>query len=105
MNNINKNLLAAAFILAGSSLRAGAMPTNPRGVSSLKITARVYNYAHISSGVLVEAEEQATRIFHKFGAEMQWLDCTISAVEARTPACDKPFGAADLILKLLPPSM
>ncbi len=105
MNNTIKYFLAAAFIMAVSSLHAAEPLTAPVRESGLKITARIYEYARLPSGVLSEAEEHATRILHKAGVETEWLDCGVSAVEPLSPACERPFAGTDLILKLLPTAM
>jgi hypothetical protein len=70
-----------------------------------KITLRVYNYARVPIPILVSTEPVATKIFRRAGIETEWLDCRLSRAEPRTPACERPLTASDLILKLLPVSM
>jgi hypothetical protein len=70
-----------------------------------KITLRVYNYARVPTPILFSTEPMATKIFRQAGVETEWLDCRLSAAEPRTPACERPLTASDLILKLLPVSM
>jgi len=70
-----------------------------------KITLRVYNYARVPTPILVSTEPVARRILRRAGVETEWLDCRLSRAEPRTPACERPLNASDLILKLLPRSM
>jgi hypothetical protein len=88
--------------------RGGAWATEAMGGvedSVPKITLRVYNYARAPTPILASTEPVATKIFRQAGIETEWLDCRLSRAEPRTPACERPLTASDLILKLLPASM
>jgi hypothetical protein len=91
---------------------ASAQITSPEGAPppgsvnpGKTITLRVYNYARVPRAVLITAEGETTRIFRKTGVETAWIDCRVSTVEPRTPACEQPFSSSDFFLRLLPPRM
>jgi hypothetical protein len=95
-----------AFTVAKGS-RTEAVQTAPddNKATNPRITLRVYNYARVPSPILVHAKHEASNIFRRAGVETTWLDCRLSVADAPTPACDRPFGPADLILRLLSSSM
>jgi len=73
---------------------------------SLKITVRVYNYAHASRKVLAGAEEEATRILREAGVATVWLDCPTSpAEEENYPACPQVLGSMGVDLRIIPAAM
>jgi len=74
--------------------------------STVRITARIYNYARIPKPLLDRAESEASTIFRKAGIEVEWLDCPLTEAEMPLyPACHGDLGAADFVLNLLPESM
>jgi hypothetical protein len=102
---------AVVLALQGTT-PASAQITSPEGAPppgsvnpGKTITLRVYNYARIPRAILITAEGETTRIFRKTGVETAWIDCRVSTVEPRTPACEQPFTSSDLFLRLLPPHM
>ena len=110
-----RNSRQGIWSLAGSSLAilltvaaaSSAGKEKPGGVEPLfQITVRVYNYAGVTSGTLLRAEEEGTRIFRKAGVEVAWLECGISpSPEGQVPPCQTPSGAIAVNLRILPPSM
>jgi plasmid stabilization system protein ParE len=74
----------------------------------LKITISVYNDAHVESEMLVQAEQEVTRIYRKIGVETWWLPQPVPAekpdivlnIVARATA-DHP-GAGSKSLGLVP---
>ena len=73
---------------------------------SLRITVRVYDYAAVSPEILAAAEEETARILHAAGIGTEWLDCTVpQGTNPNDDACRRPFGPADLIVRILPEPM
>jgi hypothetical protein len=71
------------------------------------LTTRIYDYAEVSESVLEGAKEQAQGLLRAAGVETTWIDCP-PGENRRQPwhsACTTPFGAADIILRILPESM
>lgn len=67
----------------------------------LTITLRVYNYAHIGTGLLFRSEGEAAAILRQAGVETVWVDCPLSEPELdRFPACQRPMGRADFVLRI-----
>ena len=93
-------LLTVAFTgFAGQHVMGGVEPR-------FQITVRIYNYAGVSRGTLLGAEEESSRIFRKAGLEVAWLDCTAAhSPEEKHSDCQTPVGAIAVNLSLLPPSM
>jgi hypothetical protein len=95
-----------AFTVAkGSRTDAAQTAPDDNKATNPGITLRVYNYARVPSPILVHAKHDASNIFRRAGVATTWLDCRLSVAESPTPACDRPFGQADLILRLLSSSM
>ena len=96
--------LAIILMVAATSSAAKDAPgeVEPR----FQITVRVYNYAGVTSGTLLKAEEEGARIFRKAGVEATWIDCAAShSPEEQVPPCQISLGAIAVNLKILPPSM
>lgn len=111
-------LLAVAFSWSALSrpvfaeLGAGNRPASPTAKTTARdafppeLTVRVYNYAHIDSGLLSRSEDVATAIFEDVGVRVAWLDCPLSPeLLGAYPACQSHAGAADLALRILPRNM
>jgi hypothetical protein len=93
-------LAASCSTLSRQGLASHQIETNP------KFTIRVYNYAHVSPKILGRGEQEVTIIFNEAGLEPAWLDCPLSMAEFESyPACQQPWGQADLTLRILPRSM
>ena len=43
--------------------------------TGLKIKVHIYNYASVSLGTLVRAEQETARIYQRAGIAMEWLNC------------------------------
>src|SRR5215813_5538893 len=74
--------------------------------TELKIEVHVYNYSGVTGESLIRAEQEAARIFQQAGIAATWLDCPITAEEAkRNRACALPDAPTRLTLRLLSNSM
>jgi hypothetical protein len=92
-------LLSSLPVFGESPSRAGAhIP--------LRIVVRVYDYAQVPRQVLAKAEREAAKVFRKSGVDVQWAHCRKVKGDLPTGvSCSSPMGYADLVLKILPPSM
>lgn len=80
--------------IAGS---ASEIPRDPQ------ITVNVYNDARVSSQVLTQAMQEATRIFRKIGVNTVWIDCrSAKATVERASECNPPAGPTVLALRVVP---
>ena len=66
-----------------------------------QVTISVYDYAHIPTGLLSAAEEDAQRVFRKAGVETVWTTCLPKPEKAKSDSCDA-VDANHLVLKVLP---
>ncbi len=99
-------LLALGFSLSFSSLSLARAQASGGVNEDLGITVRVYNYARVSRRTLVQAEEEASRIFREAGIETMWQDCPTSrAEEAAFPTCAQLLGPAGVDVRVIPRSM
>ncbi len=72
------------------------------GESGLRITLRIFNYAHVTPPELTRAEQVAAAIFRKAGIETMWIDCPVSREEVdRFPACQRPWATSDFALRFV----
>ncbi|HUI51864.1 MAG TPA: hypothetical protein VLV88_08860 [Terriglobales bacterium] len=91
-------------ILQGSTPAKGAKSEDPH--AEVKLTLRVYNYAHVDRRSLAQSEEVATRIFLNIGIETEWLDCPVlKNYRVVSAGCDTDMGASDLVVRILPREM
>jgi hypothetical protein len=68
-----------------------------------QVTINVYNDAQLSSQILAQAEEEATRIFRKAGIESIWIDCrSLNTDTHPDPECQNPAGPSHLALRIVP---
>lgn len=97
--------LALTMVVSGNALAA------PQPDS--KITVRVLNYAKVSTGVLGDAENEASRIFTLAGINTEWVDCPVSRAQVRPKSepvnevsryCARPLDGTDILLRVLPGS-
>lgn len=73
---------------------------------SLTITVWLYNHAQVPESTLVKAERVTGRIFGEAGVKVEWLHCRRSAAEPPVDhGCNRPFGPADIALRVVPRSM
>ncbi len=100
MNRTLRSLLNLGFVVtvtAGLVGTAVADPAKPR----LTITLSVYNYAEIPHDTLLQAEEEAAKIFGKVGAETQWLDVSIAVEQEQiTSVSRQTSGSANFQLSV-----
>jgi hypothetical protein len=90
--------------LLGSWLILGLVATLPSQElrSAAKIQVFVYNYAGLPAGTLLQAEQEAARIYHLTGIETEWLDCPLSPEQADLyPACRLPVSPTRLAVGIL----
>jgi hypothetical protein len=101
-----------AVALAMFAASSGLAASEP----ALTVRVRVYNYAKVSSAILSDAEQEASRIFSAAGVDTLWADCSATgaqpqpmlasagqAAQAETD-CDGPVAGATLVLRILPRS-
>jgi hypothetical protein len=67
----------------------------------LQVAISVYDYAHVSTGLLTAAEEDARRVFRQAGVETVWATCFPKPEKAEPDGCSA-VDATHLILKILP---
>ncbi len=94
--------------LLGSWLMLGLVATLQSQEPRLapKIQVFVYNYAGLSAGTLIQAEQEAARIYHLTGIETEWLDCPLSPEQAdQYPACRLPVSPTRLAVGILSRAM
>jgi hypothetical protein len=73
--------LVLALILACSSVRSRVAAAN-----SSPVTVSIHNDAGIPSGILLQAEAEASRVFQHAGIEIRWLNCPLTAAGPENPA-------------------
>ena len=101
MTRIEQYLRVAA-ILTGISLMDEIVMAGP-AEPSLRITLHVHNRAHVESGTLLRAEQEATRIFSEIGIEAVWIEESLVATEEHQ---DHPrHRMSDVHLNILPRAM
>ncbi len=72
----------------------------------LKIEVHIYNYSGVTGQRVTRAEQEAARIFEHAGIATTWLDCPLTAAEAkRNNFCAVPDAPMRLTLRLLSNSM
>ena len=105
MKNPGRQAFVGAVVLAvfgtiGSANDAWARPREVEDGMALKVG--VYNYAHIGGSELLEAEDQAARLFARAGVRITWLDCPTNPKEVSLyPQC----ANRDVVLRILSASM
>lgn len=106
MNPFVRSCFAVSFLLILSSPAFARTRSHHKAEPGLRITVRVYNYAHVPNGTLARAEKKTSEVFRGIGVETVWLDGPLPSTEAdQTPACKEPFGPTNLVLRILPRSM
>lgn len=92
----------AMLMASGSSF---ARSQNDRE-EKLRITVRVYNYVQGPPEIIRKAQREAAHILANAGIETEWLECSIGQrQEPARNACGRPFGPADLTMRIVPESM
>jgi len=97
---------AGILLVANSALAAGE--------PDLTVRVRVYNYANVSSRVLSDSEEEASRIFMASGVDTTWVDCLAPQIHVQSAPADQagkvnvdcagPVTEATAVLRILPRS-
>jgi hypothetical protein len=87
-------LLGISLLGVGQSLAASSAELNPQ------ITLRVLNSVRIPPYRLARAEQVTTRILHKAGVQVVWLDCTVATGQWQ-PVCDRPMGPTDFLFNFV----
>ncbi len=72
MSRTWRDYLILGFVLAVGLWRVGTTVMAGPSEQGLRITLHVYNYAHVTEKMWLEAEKQATAIFRKVGVETVW---------------------------------
>lgn len=106
MNSFFRKTIGLGIILAASSPLVARTPSAKHSESNVKITVRIYNFAHAPQEVLAGAQQEAAKVFRKAGIETLWLVCALTRAELeKNPACKQRSGPADLTLRILSRSM
>ena len=72
---------------------------------SLRLNVRVFNYAQALPETWKLAREIAANILGQTGIQTSWMECSLSSEGNFTvPACERPLGPSDLVLRLVPAS-
>ena len=72
MSRTWRDYLILGFVLAVGLWRVGTTVMAGPSEQGFRITLHVYNYAHVTEKMWLEAEKQATAIFRKVGVEPVW---------------------------------
>jgi hypothetical protein len=107
MRNCFKNSLICTLTLMVAPSGFPQTPASSGASSGLRITARIYDYANLSRETLLQANQEASRIFQLEGIEIVWLDDPRKRTEtARDQSSAGVAGEpATLYLTILPRSM
>lgn len=101
-------LAASMVTIAMAGFGTFASAQNPPGAEKTRstITLRVYDYANVDRGALLEAEGEATRILADAGIDARWVDCpTRHADLDNYPGCLSAWEWNDYALRLEPNAM
>jgi len=78
-------------------------PVSPVETSEPQLVIRIYDSTAASPKTVAIAGEEAVRILRHAGLDATWLDCSDYRLEhAPEPACARPVGPAEVILRILP---
>jgi len=104
MNRTPRNRLLISLVwLVGLSGIAKSM-SNGAPVLEPKITVWAFNFAQVSTETWSMAQNVAARIFNHTGIDMVWRDCSLSSEGTYAPDCERPQGATEIIVRLVPAS-
>jgi hypothetical protein len=100
MKILLRRVAAGSFLLNLLQLGFGEPPVGQKTEPNIEI--RVYNLAKVSRKTLLDAENEASRIFRKAGVEITWSNCSLSrANQENASICQEPFSPTDFVLKIL----
>lgn len=92
-----KTLRKSFWLVLALVLLCPSIWSTVAAANSLPVTVSTHNDAAIPSGILLQAEAEASRVFQHAGIEVRWLNCPLPAVGPVHPAqCE----AADFPLHL-----
>ena len=102
--------IAPPFACPGSpplpASAGSAAESQPAPTSVVRLTLRVYNYAHVDAVSLARSEKVAAQAFENVGIQLVWMDCPVPKTHSMTyPACQSDMGLRDLVLRILPRHM
>lgn len=98
MSRIFETFAAAMFLVAAFP---GFSQTPPTVATKQEVTISVYDYANVSTELLVATEEDARRIFRQAGVETIWATCFPRPETIQAPDCHT-VDATHLVMKILP---
>lgn len=71
-------------------------------ITDTRLTVFVSDSAHTPEHFVIEAEQEATRIFRQAGLVVDWINCRQQAGVTPDPHCQQALAPADLIVRILP---
>ena len=83
---IDKTLRKWLSLVFALALPSSAAWSKEIAVAEMRVTISVHNDAGISSGTLIGAEMEASRVFRQSGIEAKWLNCPLPADGPEDPA-------------------
>lgn len=87
------------FVILAVVLPLGSVQTTIP--PNLEVSISVYDYAHVPSQTLAQAEHEARRVFQQAGVETVWITCFPKPEKIEPNRCS-PVDATHLMLKILP---
>jgi hypothetical protein len=90
---------------SGHSAPIAHVPAVASEKPRLRISIRLYNYAHAPGGALADAKTEARRILAAAGVDSLWLDCSLAGPPFESGAnqdCGGPSGGRPLLVRILP---
>jgi hypothetical protein len=107
MRSFFRNSLVCILTLMAGSAGFPQTPAASGADRDLRIRVRIYDYAHLSPETLLQAKQEAARIFHLEGIEVSWLDHPRNHSETDQDRASSRIadGPATLNLTILPRSM
>ncbi len=97
MKNLNSKIVVMGMLMLLISSILSAKDNSK--TSSIRLLARVFNYAGLSESELNPMGKEMERIFHQAGIEASWTNC--GTRETPNPACNEALGSSDFILRIL----
>ena len=95
----HKARIWAAFWMVGWSLLArGGEPTKDNS----QVTVFVSNSATAPEKIVLAAEQNAGRIFHQAGVELEWVNCGGQAVSLSQAQCLDNVTSLGLVVRIIP---
>jgi hypothetical protein len=92
--------LGLSLVTTWGSLGLSKEPQAGLDEARVRVTVRVYNYAHLSTRTLNSARKEAAAIFAKAGIESEWRVCS-SAEDPIPAACNQPLRPGEVALRIV----